>query len=116
MSFGDDLDPLAIGIQHKGDMAHESLQKAYLEFIATVFQPLTCSLQIVHGDATMAETFTRFRIAACDFVVWVAFSAVVVGQLNDALAVCPVAAETLLLGCRWRESTNQTWRPDLGAC
>ena len=40
----------------------------------------------------MSEAFVWFCVAVGDLVVWVVFSAVVVCELDDALAVSPVIA------------------------
>jgi hypothetical protein len=88
--LANDLDPVAIRVQHECDVAHTTVAKLLLELVARILEALTCSLQVIDRDAEMSKALVRFRVAIGDLIAGVVFSAVVVRKLDDALAVGPM--------------------------
>jgi hypothetical protein len=90
--LADNLNPVAVRVKHESDVAHAPVCQLLLELVAGLLQPLACRLEIIYRYTEMAETFVRFRVAIADLVIWIVFGAVVVCELDDALAVGPMAA------------------------
>ena len=89
LTVGDDFDPVPVGIEREGDVSHPAVCKLLLEFVACGFDAGAGGLDVVDGDANVAEATVRRGVAVVDCVVGVVFGAVVVGQFEDALAVGP---------------------------
>ena len=103
-----------VGIKRKGDVVHaaillESQHRArerdcwwntmlvvtthlelLLKLVSGIADAFTSGLDVVDTDANVPEAFAMVFVAIGDFEVGVALRAVVVGQLDDAFAVCPV--------------------------
>lgn len=85
--LSNNLNPVSIGVQSKSNVVHSSLGQLLLELVAGIFDALTSGLEVVDGNAGVAKSAMRVLISIVDGVVGVALSAVVVGELNDSLAV-----------------------------
>lgn len=85
--LANNLNPVSIGIQSKSDVVHSSLGQLLLELVAGILDALASGLEIVDGNAGVAKSAVRVLVSIVDGVVGVALSAVVVGELNDSLAV-----------------------------
>lgn len=121
--LGNDLDPVLIGIQSKlqrqsvstlssgfftdthSDVMHPAVLQLLLKLISRVLQSLTRSLDVVHRDADMPETFSGLLVAIVWLVGSIILRAIVVSELNDALAISPVIAGGYGLG---RVATDPT--------
>jgi len=88
----DDLHPVAIRVKHKSNVLHPPISKLLLELVASIFKALTSCLKVVNRDTKVAEALVRLCVAICDLVVRVVFGAVVVCELHDTLAICPMVA------------------------
>lgn len=85
--LANDLDPVAVGVKHKGNVLHATVAQLLLELVPGVLDALAGRLQVVDTDAGVAEPAVRLRVTVDDLVVGVVLGAVVVGELDDALAV-----------------------------
>lgn len=90
--LADDLDPVAVRIQREGDVPHAPVRELLLELVPGVFDPLARRLDVVDADARVAEAPVRLGVAVGHLVLRVRLGAVVVRELDDALAVSPVRA------------------------
>jgi hypothetical protein len=61
-----------------------------LKLVSGIADACTSGLDVVDTDANVPEAFAVVFVAIGNLEVGVALRAVVVGQLDDALAVCPV--------------------------
>lgn len=68
-------------------MLHAAVGELLLELVAGVLDALARGLDVVDGDADVAEAAVRLLVAVVDGVILVSFSAVVMRQLDNALAV-----------------------------
>lgn len=89
---GDDLHPVAVRVEREGDVPHAAVLKPLLEPVAGVGDALASGLDVVDGDADVAEAAAGIAVAVGDGVGRVGLGAVVVGEFEDALAVGPVGA------------------------
>lgn len=121
--LANNLDPVLIGIQSKlqdnqfrhhprglftdthRDVMHPAVLQLLLKLISCVLQSLTRSLDVVHRDADMPETFSGLLVAIVWLVGSIILRAIVVSELNDALAISPVIARGYGLG---RVATSPT--------
>lgn len=71
---------------------HPAVLQLLLKLISCVLQSLTRSLDVVDGDADMPETFSGLLVAIVRLVGSIILRAIVVSELNDALAISPVIA------------------------
>lgn len=85
----DDFDPVIVWVKSECYMPHSTVGELLLELVAGVFDALARGLDVIDGDAEVAETAAGVRISAGGFIVGVVFGAVVVGEFEDALAVVP---------------------------
>jgi hypothetical protein len=92
------LNPVPIRVQHKRNMAHAPVRQLLLELIPGVFNALARGLQVVDADARVAKAAVRLDVAVVDLVLGVVLGAVVVSQLDEALAVPHVVAAGRGLG------------------
>ncbi len=83
----DDLDPVSVRIERKGDMLHASVGELLLELITRILDALACRLDVVDGDTDVSEAAVRLLVAVVDGVGVVGLGAVVMRELDDALAV-----------------------------
>lgn len=86
----DKFNPVAVGILGEGNAPHTALCELLLERVASVFDSFTGSFDVVDGDGNVAEATVGLGVAVDDAVVWVALGAIVVGELQYAVAVSPV--------------------------
>lgn len=98
VTLADDLNPVSIGVLHKGDVTHATLGQLLLERVASILNALARSLDVVDGDAKVTETTVGLRIAVHDAVVGVVLGAVVVGQLDIGIAIGKVGLALQGLG------------------
>lgn len=84
--------PLTVGIQSKGNRAHATIGKLFLELVSCIFDPLASSLNVIYTYAHMSEALVRISVAICDFVVGIILGAVVVSELDNAFTVSPMFA------------------------
>jgi hypothetical protein len=96
----DNLNPVAIGILDERNVLHAALGEFLLERVPGVLEPLARNLDVINGDSDVAEAAVGFLVAVGDAVVGVALRAVVVGEFEDTMAVCPVAVALEGLGAR----------------
>jgi hypothetical protein len=94
----DDFNPITVRVQNEGDMAHASIGELLLELVTRILEPRAGSLYVIYRHAEMPEALVRFRVAVGNLVVWIVFGAVVVSELDNALAVGPVIAVGHCLG------------------
>jgi hypothetical protein len=94
----DDLNPVAIGILDERNVLHAALGEFLLEGVPGVLEPLARDFDVINGDGDVAEAAVGFLVAVGNGVVGVALCAVVVGEFEDAVAVCPVAVALQGLG------------------
>lgn len=73
-----------------GDVMHTSILQFLLELVTGILKSLARSLNVVDAYADMAKSFAMIFVAIAWFVVGIAFRAIVVCQLDNALAVGPV--------------------------
>lgn len=85
--LANNLNPISIGIQGKSNVVHSSLGQLLLELVAGILNALASGLEVVDGNAGVAKSAVRVLVSIVDGVVGVVLSAVVVGELNDSLAV-----------------------------
>jgi len=71
---------------------HPAVLQLLLKLISRVLQSLTRSLDVVHRDADMPETFSGLLVAIVWLVGSIILRAIVVSELNNALAISPVIA------------------------
>lgn len=90
--LADNLNPVLIGVQHERDMPHLAVRQLLLERVPGVLEALARRLDVVDADARVPEPAVRLRVAVVDLVLRVVLGAVVVRQLDDALAVERAAA------------------------
>jgi hypothetical protein len=79
-------------------MAHAPVRQLLLEPVPGLLDALARGLQVVDADARVAEAAVRLDVAVVDLVLGVVLGAVVVRQLDEALAVPHVAAARRGLG------------------
>lgn len=79
-------------------MAHAPVGQLLLELVAGVLDALAGGLDVVDADARVAEAAVGLGVAVVDLVLGVVLGAVVVRQLDEALAVPHVAAARRGLG------------------
>jgi hypothetical protein len=96
----DNLNPVTIGILDERNVLHAALGELLLERVPSVLEPLACDFDVINGDGDVAEAAVRFLVAVGDGVIGIALRAVVVGEFEDAVAVCPVAVALEGLGAR----------------
>lgn len=87
------------------DVMHPAVLQLLLKLISCVLQSLARSLDVVHRDADMPETFSRLLVAIVWLVGSIILRAIIVSELNNALAISPVIARGYGLG---RVATNPT--------
>lgn len=87
------------------DVMHPAVLQLLLKLISRVLQSLTRSLDVVHRDADMPETFSGLLVAIVWLVGSIILRAIIVSELNDALAISPVIARGYRLG---RVATSPT--------
>lgn len=88
--MADHFNPVAIRVKHEGDVAHATVCELLLELVTGILQSLTRSLNVVDRNTKVAEAFVRLGVAIVNRVVGVVFGAIVVCELNNSFAVCPV--------------------------
>lgn len=86
----DNFHPVAIGVLDKGDVPHATVRELLLERVPCILESLAGHLNVVDGDSKVTESAMRFCVAVDYAVVGVALRAVVVGKLDDTVAVRPV--------------------------
>ena len=79
-------------------MAHAPIRQLLLKLVPGLFNALARGLQVVDADARVAEAAVRLDVAVVDLVLGVVLGAVVVRQLDEALAVPHVVAARRGLG------------------
>jgi hypothetical protein len=87
-----DLNPIPIRIQGKGDMLHPSISQLLLKFVAGILDALTRSLYVVDTYARVSETFVWLAVSSCDFVIGIRFGPVVMSELDEAFAIAEMIA------------------------
>lgn len=87
------------------DVMHPAVLQLLLKLISRVLQSLARSLDVVHRDADMPETFSGLLVAIVWLVGSIILRAIVVSELNNALAISPVIARGYGLG---RVATDPT--------
>ena len=85
----DYLDPVAIRVERKCNVMHSSIAQFLLKLVASIFDTLTRSLNMVHADADMTEPFSRLRIAIGHLKIVVLFGPMIVGQFQHSLTIGP---------------------------
>ena len=85
--LGNNLDPITVRVERKGDMSHTTVSQLLLELVAGILKALAGSLDIVDADAKVAETAIRFLVAIVYGVVWVILRAMVVRELDKSLPI-----------------------------
>lgn len=83
----DNLDPVSIGILDKRDVTHTALGKLLLEGVSGILQSLAGSFDVVHRDSNVSETAVGLSVTVDHAVVGVILRAMVMGELQDAVAV-----------------------------
>lgn len=83
----DNLDPVPIRIKREGDVLHAAVAQSLLEAVAGVLEAAARGLDVVDGDAHVAEAAMRLRIPIIHLVVGVVLRPVVVRQLDEPLPV-----------------------------
>lgn len=104
--LADDLDPVAVRIQRKGDVLHAAVRQPLLEPVAGVLEAAAGGLDAVDADADVAEAAVGLGVAAVDLVVRVVLGPVVVRQLDHALAVEDAAARGQCAGAVVRQEVQ----------
>lgn len=72
------------------NVVHLSILQFLLEFISSIFQPLTRSLDVIDTNTDVSEALSWILVAVVWLVGSIVLSAIVVSELNDALAISPV--------------------------
>lgn len=85
--LADNLNPVAVRVERKGNVPHAAVGELLLELVPGVLDALARGLDVVDADAGVAEAAVRLRVAVVGLEVGVILGAVVVRQLDDALAV-----------------------------
>lgn len=96
--LANNLNPVAIRVQCKGNVVHAPICQLLLEFVASVLDTLARSLNVINADASVAEATVGLFVPIVDGVVGVILGAVVVRQLDDALAIGEVVSMGQSLG------------------
>lgn len=94
----DNLDPVSIGILDKRDVTHTALGKLLLEGVSGILQSLAGGLDVVHGNSNVSKTAVGFGVTVDHAVVRVILRAMVMGELQDAVAVREVTFTLERLG------------------
>jgi hypothetical protein len=66
---------------------HTPVGKPLLELVSSILDALASGLEVVNGDASVAESSVRVLVSIVDSVGRVILSAVVVSEFDDALTV-----------------------------
>ena len=83
----DDFHPVAIGIFHERNVSHTALCQLLLELVARILESLACRLDIVDRDSKVSKSTMGLSVPIDHAVIGIIFSAVVVGELDDGIAV-----------------------------
>lgn len=87
----DDLHPVPVRVLGEGNVSHASLGQLLLERVACILNALAGGFDVVHRDGDMAEAPVGLGVAIDYAVVGVVLGAVVVSELQDGIAIGPVA-------------------------
>ena len=86
--LANDLDPVAVGVEGEGDVLHAAVGELLLEADAQALEAGTGLFNVVDGDGDVAEAAAGVGVAVgVALEVGVGLCAVVVSELEDALAV-----------------------------
>jgi hypothetical protein len=85
--IGDELDPVSIGVQSKGNILLSAVGELLLELDAAILEISRHLLNVVDREANVPKAPVGLHVAVVDLVVGVVLGAVVVGQLQDSLSV-----------------------------
>lgn len=85
-----DFHPVAIGVLDEGNVPHATICELLLEGVPRILESFAGHLNVVNGHGQVTESAVRLCVAVDDTVVGVALRAVVVGELDDTVAVRPV--------------------------
>lgn len=86
----DNLDPVTIRILGEGNVLHATISELLLERIASTFNSLAGRFDIVNRDGNVTKAAMRFRVSVGYAVIGVILCAIVVGELQNSVAVRPV--------------------------
>lgn len=91
----DDLHPVAIGVFDKRNVSHTALRQLFLELVPRILESLARSLDVVDRDGQVSKSTVWFGVSIDHTVVGIIFSAVIVSELDDGIAVgeVPVALQ-----------------------
>lgn len=103
----DKLHPVAIWILCKSDIPHPTLGEFLLERVTGILDPLACGLDVVDRDSKVTKPTVRLSVAIGHAVVRVILGAVVVGELEDGIAVGPMAVALERGGAVVREEVKR---------
>lgn len=85
--LANNLNPVSIRVQGKCNVLHTPVGKLFLELVSGILDALASGLEVVDGDASVAESSVGVLVSIVDSVGRIIFSAVVVSEFDDALAV-----------------------------
>lgn len=72
--------------------SHSPVGEFLLELVSRILDPLARGLDVVDRDTGMAKAFVRVLVAVVDAIAVVTLGAVVVSELDQALAIGPMRA------------------------
>lgn len=81
------LDPVLIGVQDKGDIPHPAIGQLLLEWIPSVLDTLAGSLDVIDTDTGVTKPTMRVLVSIIDLVLGVVLSAIVVSELDETFSV-----------------------------
>lgn len=87
----DDLHPVPVRVLGESNVSHATLGQLLLEGVACILDALAGGLNVVHRDSDVAEAPVGLGVAVDHAVVGVVLGAVVMSELQDGIAISPVA-------------------------
>ena len=93
--LADNLNPISIWIQRKGNVPHATICQLFLELVPGILESLARSLNVVNAHAGMSETFSGLRVSCRNLIFGIVLGAVVMCQFDETFAIAPVVA----VGC-----------------
>lgn len=84
---GNQLDPVSIGVQSKGNVLLSAVRQLLLELDAALLQIRRHLLNVVDREANVAKASVGLHVSVVELVISLGLSAVVVGQLKNSLTV-----------------------------
>lgn len=96
LGSGDDFDPVVIRIQDECNVFHLTIRQFLLKLDAELFKPIARLMDVVDGDAQVAETL-GFLVSIMVAEVGVVFGTVVVREFENGFALTSLSDALLVL-------------------